>query len=116
MLTEIIGVPAVLEQLAEESSELTQAALKYARDIRGENKTHKDRTEIVKNFHEEICDIMICLDDLVGAGIVNMDEVELWSLYKTNRMKKRLQEDGYLPKEESADEVDSVDRQEKAED
>ncbi len=106
MLTEIIGVPAMLEQLAEESSELTQAALKYARDIRDENKTHKERTEIVKNFHEEICDVMICLDELVGSGIINMDEVELWSLHKTNRMKKRLQEDGYLPKE-SADEVEN---------
>ena len=34
-----IGLPAVLEQLAEECSELAQASLKYARLLRGENPT-----------------------------------------------------------------------------
>lgn len=36
-----IGEPAVLEQLAEECTELAQSALKLARKIRGENPTPK---------------------------------------------------------------------------
>ena len=38
-----IGLPATLEQLAEEAAELGQAALKVARVIRGE----KDRKSVV---------------------------------------------------------------------
>ena len=40
---EAIGLPAVLEQCAEELAELTQAALKMARKLRGE-KSHADDT------------------------------------------------------------------------
>ena len=36
---EMIGTAALLEQLAEESAELAQAALKMARKIRNENPT-----------------------------------------------------------------------------
>ena len=44
-IIEKIGEPAVLEQLAEECSELAQAALKYARKQRGENPTPKSFDE-----------------------------------------------------------------------
>ena len=40
-IVERIGEPAFLEQLAEECSELAQAALKTARKYRGENPTPK---------------------------------------------------------------------------
>lgn len=46
---EAIGLPAVLEQCAEELAELTQAALKMARKLRGENPTpmtHAQAAEI----------------------------------------------------------------------
>ena len=39
MMIEKIGEPAMLEQLAEEAAELSHAALKLARIIRGENPT-----------------------------------------------------------------------------
>ena len=39
MMIEKIGKPAMLEQLAEEAAELSQAALKLARVIRNENPT-----------------------------------------------------------------------------
>ena len=42
-----IGVPAMLEQLAEECSELAHASLKLARKIRGENPTPKDIPELI---------------------------------------------------------------------
>lgn len=38
-ISSAIGTPAVLEQLAEESAELAQAALKLSRKLRGENPT-----------------------------------------------------------------------------
>lgn len=40
-ILEMIGTAALLEQLAEESAELAQAALKMARKLRGENPTPK---------------------------------------------------------------------------
>ena len=42
-IIDTIGLPAMLEQLAEECSELAQASLKYARLLRGENPTPKTR-------------------------------------------------------------------------
>lgn len=44
---EMIGTAALLEQLAEESAELAQAALKMARKIRNENPTPKYPARIV---------------------------------------------------------------------
>lgn len=43
---EMIGTAALLEQLAEESAELAQAALKMARKIRNENPTPKSHVEL----------------------------------------------------------------------
>lgn len=40
---DMIGTAALLEQLAEESAELAQAALKLARKMRNENPTPKSR-------------------------------------------------------------------------
>lgn len=42
-MIDIIGRPAMLEQLAEEASELAKAALKLARIDRGENPTRSRR-------------------------------------------------------------------------
>ena len=59
-MTEIldyIGLPALLEQLAEECTELAQAALKLARYIRGENMPAKTLMELTGNLLEEIADL-----------------------------------------------------------
>ena len=64
MLIEKIGEPAMLEALAEECSELTQASLKLARYIRGENPTPKSIDDIIENFTEEIADVLICIDEI----------------------------------------------------
>ena len=45
MMIEKIGKAAMLEQLAEEAAELSQAALKLARVLRGENPTTVTRKE-----------------------------------------------------------------------
>lgn len=61
-IIEKIGEPAVLEQLAEECSELAQAALKYARKMRGENPTPKSFNECYDALQEEMADVMLCMD------------------------------------------------------
>ena len=61
---EMIGTAALLEQLAEESAELAQAALKMARKIRNENPTPKSRADCVANLQEEIADVELCISIL----------------------------------------------------
>ena len=56
-----IGECAVLEQLAEECSELSKAALKLARIKRGENPTPVKSEDAVKNLTEEVADVQNCI-------------------------------------------------------
>ena len=51
-----IGLPAVLEQLAEECSELAQASLKYARLLRGDNPTPKTEAECLESLTVDVDD------------------------------------------------------------
>ena len=59
-----IGEPAVLEQLAEEASELSQAASKMARFIRQENPTPKSESECFADLIEEYTDVINCIQIL----------------------------------------------------
>ena len=52
-----IGLPATLEQLAEEAAELSKAALKLARVIRGENPTPVSYAQAVDSLMEEAADV-----------------------------------------------------------
>lgn len=61
-IIEKIGEPAVLEQLAEECSELAQAALKLTRKMREENPTPKTESECLESLKEEMADVMLCMD------------------------------------------------------
>lgn len=56
-----LGEPALLEQLAEECSELAKAALKLARKERGENPTPKTEEECLVNLLEELGDVNLCM-------------------------------------------------------
>ena len=53
---------AALEQMAEEASELVQAALKYARILRGENPTPVTEREDIGHLSEEVADVLVCMD------------------------------------------------------
>lgn len=53
---------AALEQMAEEASELAQAALKYARILRGENPTPVTEREAMGHLSEEVADVLVCMD------------------------------------------------------
>ena len=87
-----IGLPAVLEQLAEECSELAQASLKYARLLRGENPTPKTEQECLESLTEEMADVELCISILMIAGHVNSDAVMELIEVKDKRWHKRIQE------------------------
>ena len=89
-----IGTAAVLEQLAEESAELAQAALKLARKIRRENPTPKTEAECWDNLIEEMADVQVCENQLqLGSGAWKV--VSDIAQEKTQRWMLRL-----LPKED----------------
>lgn len=68
-----LGEPALLEQLAEECSELAQAALKLARLERGENPTPKTEEECIAALKEEMADVGLCIDAITSRnGIYGM--------------------------------------------
>ena len=76
-IIDAIGLPAVLEQCAEELAELTQAALKMARKLRGENPTPVTHAQAAEHLHEELGDVRLCLKVLdVAMGGDNTTAVE----------------------------------------
>ena len=80
---EAIGLPAVLEQCAEELAELTQAALKMARKLRGENPTPMTHAQAAEHLHEELGDVRLCLKVLdVARGGDNTTAVEAEKLQR----------------------------------
>lgn len=93
LLVDAIGAPAMLEQTAEECTELAQACLKYARYLRAENKVHRSFVNIKANFNEEIADVSVCIDELGKAGMLDLDEIEWIKKYKLKRMKERMAKD-----------------------
>lgn len=90
-LVDYIGVPATLEQTAEECSELSFAALKLARMMRGENKVHgRSEEELKAALTEECADILICINELVNCDLVTVDALCKGIEQKEKRMKERL--------------------------
>lgn len=86
-----IGLPATLEQLAEEAAELSQAALKVARIIRRENPTPVGYCQAVDNLKEEAADVRNCLNVLEDAFIMDTEQMEA---AKLNRWLDRLKAAG----------------------
>ena len=87
-----IGLPAMLEQLAEECSELAQASLKYARLLRGENPTPKTEAECLESLTEEMADVELCISILMTADHVDFDAVMETIEVKDKRWHERLRE------------------------
>ena len=93
MIVEHIGVPALLEQLAEECCELAQASLKMARKLRDENPTPKSIEDIRDNLIEEIADVDVCLDRLEDeTDIVDRLELTTIEIDKKKRWQERLEQ------------------------
>lgn len=60
-ISDILPKTEILAQLAEEASELAQAALKLRRALDGTNPTPKSVQECQKAFEEEYADVMVCM-------------------------------------------------------
>ena len=63
-IDQLIGKPALLEQLAEGATELAKAALKQARILRGDNPTPITEQEAINNVVEEFTDVIHCAREL----------------------------------------------------
>ena len=63
-ISEILDKTEILAQLAEEASELAQAALKLRRAIMGVNPTPKSISECESALDEEIADVWLCIREL----------------------------------------------------
>lgn len=87
-----LSVPATLEQLAEEAAELAQAALKYARILRGENPTPVTKTEALQNLVAEKVDVEICLTVLAEKISMERANEYLEKKAKEERWLHRLEE------------------------
>lgn len=83
-IVETIGTAAVLEQLAEESAELAQAALKLARKMRGVNPTPKTEEECWEALIEEMADVQLG----TGARKIIKDTTQ----EKTQRWEARIKQ------------------------
>ena len=88
-MIEVIGEAAMFEQLAEEASELAQAASKMSRKMRGENPTPLSYTELLHNFREEVTDVTDCLDDISHHYDMSLYDEEIHK-EKMERFKKRI--------------------------
>ena len=99
-LVDAIGVPATLEQMAEECNELAHACLKYARYLRNENQVHgKTENELLSNIHEEMADVYVTLRELRKAdNVIDSEQVNCIIDLKRKRMAKRLglKEDSFI--------------------
>lgn len=85
---DMIGTAALLEQLAEESAELAQAALKMARKLRNENPT-RIVSPICK---EEIADVELCIS-ILPAALYDPAEVGKTMTAKHRRWNERLHDE-----------------------
>ena len=89
-LVKEIGIPAMLDQCAEECVELSHACMKLVRIIRGDNPTPASKIDVLSKIHEESADVLLCIHSLEDAGLINMQEVERIMDYKSDRWEERI--------------------------
>lgn len=71
-ISEALSQNEILCQLAEECSELAQAALKMVRSNNG--KAYKSREKCIDNLAEELEDVKICIDVLECKGVLSKQD------------------------------------------
>lgn len=93
----LINLPKTikLQQLAEESSELAQAALKYSRALEGINPTPRTPQECYDALIEEAADVILCLEECgIDLNIESLtgERIDLIKAKKKARWVQRLKE------------------------
>lgn len=92
-VSDILPKTEILAQLAEEASELAQAALKLRRALDGTNPTPKSVEECKKAFEEEYADVMVCMVVLGASNERKAHErIEIIASEKYYRWLHRLQD------------------------
>lgn len=92
-IVEHIGVPALLEQTAEECCELAQACLKMARKLRDENPTPKSIEDVRESLVEELADVDVCTTTIIYATqLASPNELDLLTRKKYKRWEERLEQ------------------------
>lgn len=76
----------ILAQLAEESTELAQAALKLRRVLDGTNPTPATEVEGWEHLMEEYADVLNCIDALH----LDLGDMEIVSIYRQEKMTRWL--------------------------
>ena len=89
-IRERLSKSELLAQLAEESAELAQAALKYRRALDGDNPTPTTEKEAIAHLVEEIADVELCVS-LLGVPEKEEQKTDIMR-YKTARWVNRLKE------------------------
>ena len=87
-----IGLPAMLELLGEESSELAQASLKLARILRGDMPTPVTFSEGAANLFEEMADVNLIFNEFFDRYDVFWKYVFEFIRFKRKRLKERLED------------------------
>lgn len=80
----------ILAQLAEEASELAQAALKLRRALDGTNPTPVTAIDAKAQLREEFADVLNCIDLILTTGDASM--IPTIQMAKRERWLKRLEE------------------------
>lgn len=93
IITEALMPEDILIQLAEESSELSQACLKLIRSNGNNNKPKVTHLKALDNLHEEVADVLVVMKVLNEFTFFDMDKVEEIANAKMTRWSKRLQGD-----------------------
>lgn len=91
MIVDKVGLPATLEQCAEECSEFAAICLKLARKIRNENPTPRTFEEIRLDFIEELSDASLLIDILSAeTNLSSEDVVDSIKIRKLTRWVDRI--------------------------
>ena len=85
-MIEKIGAAAMLEQLAEEATELAHAALKLARIERGENPTPVLKEVAMDHLIEEYTDVVQCAEEF--SLMPNREQIKLKKMRFEERWKE----------------------------
>lgn len=68
VIAQMIGEPAVLEQLAQEAAEVSVTALRLSRILRNENPTNYNMLDTKEQLIKELSDLAVCTEALgIGA-------------------------------------------------
>ena len=92
VIREMMPLAEVMTQLAEEASELAQAALKYRRTLSNSNPTPITRREAEEKLLEEIADVKLCLHVSGFEAVRHKIQVNRTITAKSQRWLQRLSE------------------------